>query len=90
MQPDVAGQRHDLIETRLQGPVAGVEHMQLSVGEVAEVRAGGTLGHVPVVRPPDDQCGWLMLPEVGLLLRKPAQRRGLVLEEAEDAPAPLR
>lgn len=77
---EVADQGDDLVEVGFQEPVSAVEEVQLGVGDVVVVGAGGVLGHVAVVGSPHDQRWGLVLAEIGLLPFEPGQRVGLVLQ----------
>jgi len=54
-------ERGDLWEVFFEGEVAGVEEVDLGIGEVAQVGAGLRLGEEGVVAAPDDEGGRLML-----------------------------
>src|SRR5580704_7056174 len=54
-------ERGDLWEVFFEGEVAGVEEVDLGIGEVAQVGAGPRLGEEGVVAAPNDEGGRLML-----------------------------
>jgi hypothetical protein len=63
---EIADQRDDLVGLVLQDEMAGVEEVQVGVGQVALVGMRTVGGEDLVVLAPDDQRGRAVLAEIGL------------------------
>src|SRR4029453_8919846 len=75
--------RHDLLEGVLDGEVAAVEHVQLGVGQVAQVGAAPLGREEDVVLAPEDERLRLPPPEERLPLRIQVDVGAVIVEEVD-------